>query len=252
MKTIRLLLLAIAMMAGFALPARAANVCYQPGPSEGMDTWYGNVYNKNGMPNDPSLRMGGWGDRYDGGLRFNLSGMPHTATAASFYLFVIPGGGTPTPTQWWWPSANWQEATASLANPVTQGTYLGLASAPPPMSTWHQFTITSIYNLWRTGNTGSLNYGFKILPTMNNNNFSAYASSDYGNPSLRPIICVDSPSTETRIVLKWPLGTAYANRVVNLYFDKTWPVDSFCPAGVRKQCVCRYNTVRGNWCTATD
>lgn len=218
---------------GFVTPASAGWVCYQPDPVGGMDTWYGSVYYQGGMPNDPSLKVGGWGDIYASAFRFNLSGLPVSATQAAFYLYAFPASGTPAALNWWRPNVNWQEATASLSNPVDQTFYLGSTTAPPT-SGWYGIDITSLYNSWRTGSSVYLNYGLKMTPTATNNNFSFFYSSDYtGNTSLRPELCVNSASTESRIVLKWPVATTHAGTSISTKFGD--PSLITCSDGTKKQ-----------------
>jgi hypothetical protein len=72
---VKIVWIMVATAVMYAMPAKAT-VCYTPDPADGMDTWYGSIYNKTGMPNDSSLKVGGWGDTYATLLRFNLSGLP--------------------------------------------------------------------------------------------------------------------------------------------------------------------------------
>jgi hypothetical protein len=65
--------------------AHANLVMRQPGPSDGMDVWYGNTYYRTGVY-DGNLQVGGWGDEYDTLIRFNLGGLPQVADQAILWL----------------------------------------------------------------------------------------------------------------------------------------------------------------------
>jgi murein DD-endopeptidase MepM/ murein hydrolase activator NlpD len=243
MKTMRALLLLLLLG---ATPASAGWVCYTPDPVDGMDTWYGSSYYTGGMPNDSSLKVGGWGDIYTSAFRFNLSGLPVSATQAAFYLYAFPASGTPAALNWWRPNRNWQEATARLSNPVDQTFYLGSTTAPPT-SGWYGIDITSLYNSWRTGSLLYLNYGLKVTPTANNNNFSFFYSSDYtGNTSLRPTLCVNSASVESRLVLKWPLGSNNTGRAVGngYHWNDNWN-NTYCGGLIKKHNGTDYSATAG-------
>jgi len=194
------------MMIGVSAPAWAT-VCYTPDPVDGMDTWFGSFYNTTGMANSDQIRLGGWGDEYDSLLRFNLSGLPVSATQAALYLYAFPSG-TPTTINWWRPNVNWQEATAGWNKDSTVSEYLGTTAAPTP-NAWYGINITNLYNQWRTGSALYPNRGLKMSPVNTNNTVNSFYSSDYvGNTGLRPWICVDIALVENRIVLKWPLATS--------------------------------------------
>src|SRR5437016_2767123 len=62
----------------------------QAGPAEGKDTSYGNVYLLYGSPNDAEMSMGGWGDRYENLIRFDVSGAPSPSNVVSvvFGIYV--------------------------------------------------------------------------------------------------------------------------------------------------------------------
>lgn len=228
MNILRATILAAAI--GCAAPAHAS-VCYQPDSVGGMDTWYGSSYNKEGMPTSDYLKVGGWGDVYASLLRFDLSGLPQQAAQAVLYLNAF-SSGTPTAIDWRLPVGSWQEATAGFySQPPVYYQSLGTTSAPSPG--WYGINITGLYNMWRSG-TSYPNQGLMMMPVSTNNAFTTFHSSDYVTAGLRPAICVDTASTESRIVLKWPLATAYVSRVINQGFGIPWSADSFCPAGVRK------------------
>src|SRR3989344_5873629 len=114
-----------ALLCGEAV-SNANLVTRQPGPfPEGMDTWFGNVYNKTAV-HDYRLRVGGWGDAYVSMLRFNLSGLPQTATQAIIYLYVMPpgNGSTTTPIAWYLLSSQWHSGTVGWSTPLS-GSYIG-------------------------------------------------------------------------------------------------------------------------------
>lgn len=217
-----------------AAPAHAEWVCYQPNATEGMDTSYGNVYNTGGMPNDPTMKVGGSnGNTYAAAFRFNMSGLTVSATQALLFLYTYPSG-TPTALNWYRPNANWQEATANWYRPVDQTFYLGSTSAPSGTG-WYVIDFTSLYNLQRSGSPVYFNYGFKVTPTSTANTLSTFFSSDAGNSGYWPALCVNSNSTETRIVLRQPINGAFYIGDGYHFRDDWYAGGSYCPSGVIKK-----------------
>jgi hypothetical protein len=87
----------VAMLA--IAPAHAVTVYYQPTPyptniTTGIHSWSGwfnNSYNQT-LVQDDKLQIGGWGDTYVSPIRFDLKGLPPSATGAYLYLYAIPSG----------------------------------------------------------------------------------------------------------------------------------------------------------------
>ncbi len=173
----------------FAPQASAVETWYIPTPSDGMDTWFGSVYNKGGMPTDYRLRVGGSNDEYRGLLRFNLSGLPQVATKAEVRVYAFPDSGTPVDIIWSRVTSTWQEDTATWSNQPTS-TSFGVTKAPAlNWSGWIKLDITEAYNSWRCGNASSLNFGLGLTPRATNNAFTQFHSSDYmSDPALRPTL----------------------------------------------------------------
>ncbi len=99
----------------FAMPmaASAAVAVVKPGPfPDGMDTWYGSVFNTSSM-HDGNLRVGGWGDEYNSLVRFNLSGLPLTSTQAIVWLYAHPAGGTPVGINWYRNTTQWHTGSVT-------------------------------------------------------------------------------------------------------------------------------------------
>jgi murein DD-endopeptidase MepM/ murein hydrolase activator NlpD len=224
----------------FASPvvASAATVYTQPGPFPvGMDTWYGSVYNTSSQ-HDGNLRVGGWGDEYDSLVRFDLSGLPLTATQAVVWLYAHPAGGTPVNINWYQNTTQWHTGSVSWSTRPS-GNYLGYTYAPSTIPGWYGVIFTSQYNAWRSGNPSSPNYGLALKPTANNNNFDEFYGSGYtGNPSLRPELGVtyNTSGTDSIPKFKWPLATpSYGSRTVTQAFGAfPWAGGTECPTGYQK------------------
>jgi murein DD-endopeptidase MepM/ murein hydrolase activator NlpD len=226
------------LMFSAPLAANAAVVWVKPGPfPDGMDTWYGNVYYTSSQ-HDGKLLVGGWGDEYDSLVRFNLSGLPLTATQAIVWLYAYPTGGTPVNINWYLNTTQWHTgsvtwSTRPSANP------LFYTNAPPTIPGWYGVIFTTQYNAWRSGNTATPNYGLTMRPAANNNNFDAFYGSGYtGNTSLRPELDVyyNTSGTDSIPKWKWPLASpSYASRTVTQAFGAfPWAGGGTCPAGVQK------------------
>lgn len=214
-----------------------AEIKIQPGPfPDGMDTWYGSTFNKDAV-HDNRLRIGGWGDRYDTLVRFDLSGLPQTASQAFLYLYGIPAGGSskPTPIKWYRLTTQWQSGTVSWNNRPT-GSFLGYSGAPSGQSVWYKVNITSYYNQWRSGNPSTLNYGLALAPQYINNRFDIFHSSSSSLTGARPLLyLVYTPQPNDNVLkLKWPLATAYARRVPTQRFGMDWSTGKICGGLVKK------------------
>jgi murein DD-endopeptidase MepM/ murein hydrolase activator NlpD len=225
-----------ALLAGVAI-SHAELKTRQPGPFPvGMDTWFGNVYNKTAV-HDYRLRVGGWGDEYDTMLRFDLSGLPQTAYRVVFYLYGIPPGdaSTPTPIKWYLLSSQWGSDTVGWNNRPNSA-YVGYTPAPSGRAVWYGVDLTYYYNQWRTGNPGTLNYGFALGPMYNNNRFDIFHSSGSSLTGARPFLYVfyNPQANDNILKLKWPLDAAYAGRVQTQTFGVDWSAGAMCDGLVKK------------------
>ena len=155
-------------------------------------------------------------------LRFDLSGLPPTADAAYVWLYYF-NSGTPTNINWYLITKQWQSGTVSLLTTLN-GAFVAETPAPTT-ARWYKFNVTSIYNQWRLAG----NYGFQLKPVSNNNNFTTFYSSTQGG-GYGPWLQVDytPTATDSVIKLKWPLGTAYAGRVVTQAFGVNWAGGGVC------------------------
>ena len=216
----------------FPLAAFAAQIAIQPGPATpGMDTWLSSNYNQNAQL-DGKLLVGGWGDEYDTMLRFDLSGLPLNATQAQLYFYAYPLNNKSSliGTTWYLNYLPWRTSSLTWATLPTASLSIGTLSAPP-VSGWYAVDITSIYNLWRTGNTYP-NLGIRIRPNGNNNNFDAFYSSLNSNAGVRPglVITYNPSNSDSIIKFRWPLSTSYASRNVKQSFGENWAGNKRCPA----------------------
>ena len=165
----------------------ADQVVFQPA-SSGKDMWLSSVYNQYAV-DDNKLQVGGWGDVYRTFLRFDLTGLPQTATSAYVYLYAYPRGDSSTPVSMncYVLTVDWNEQTQYYYTPL-YGYFGGTLPAPTPNS-WYSINITGIYNAWKAGTY--TNYGFAFLPTANDNRFNMFRSSDYSSWQYRPMLVVD-------------------------------------------------------------
>jgi murein DD-endopeptidase MepM/ murein hydrolase activator NlpD len=220
--------------------ASAATVYTKPGPFPvGMDTWYGSVYYTSSQ-HDGKLLVGGWGDEYDSLVRFDLSGLPLTATEAVVWLYAVPAdaGGTPVNINWYQNTTQWHTGSVSWSTRPS-GNLLGYTTAPSTIPGWYGVIFTSLYNSWRSGNTSTPNYGLALKPTATNNNFDQFYGSGYtGNTTLRPELDVtyNTSGTDSIPKFKWPLATpAYSSRNVTQAFGNfPWAGGTECPTGYQK------------------
>lgn len=216
----------------FSQLANAATFWYQPTPYplkkmdgtampqdiEKVHVWGGVLYycswcnNGAGITNftrSDRLRTGGWGDRYDPFLKFDLVGLPADATFVALYLMPFPDSGTTTPFAFCSNDSTWDLSMVwgTQPNRSCYGYY-----AAPTSGTWWGIDITSWYNGWKNGT--KFDGGISMFPQNTNNNFNASRSSAYadyaGDPAAdgkRPILRLDFTPT---LDLKTPLPGSHA------------------------------------------
>lgn len=204
-------------------PLKKMNGTAMPQDIEKVHVWGGVLYycswcnNGAGITNftrSDRLRTGGWGDRYDPFLKFDLTGLPTDATFAALYLMPFPDSGTTTPFAFCSVDGTWDLSMVWSTQP--NRTCYGYYAAPTP-GTWWGINITSWYNGWKNGT--KFDGGISMFPQNTNNNFDAFRSSayaDYTNDPYadgkRPILRLDFTPT---INLKMPLPGGYAWLLTN-------------------------------------
>jgi hypothetical protein len=166
-----------------------------------QDIWTTSVYSykpTGGVPGgglaNAELRVGGWGDNYYSLVKFNLAGLPATASSATLRLFDMgSNGGSPTAmnmyritSQWDWKNSGtgsdrerlWWADRPSVAGPA--------APLPAPkVGSYYKVDVTNLYNGWQSG---TLNEGVQFRPTNINNNFNVFGSSRASDPAMRPVL----------------------------------------------------------------
>lgn len=223
----------------FVLPAfaSAAVVTVKPGPfPDGMDVWFGSVFNTSSQ-HDGKLLVGGWGDEYDTYTRYNLSGLPQTATQAILWFNAFPrnDGSTLTNINWYQVNGQWHAGSIAWGS-QPPSTFVG-STGNVPASGWYGINITSFYNNWRSGNPSTSNFGFRLRPVGTNNQFDQFYGSATGNTALRPQLDVyyTPQANDSIIKLKWPLASpVYASRVVTQAFGVNWSAGVTCNGLVKK------------------
>lgn len=221
------LLAVLLLCLSFSQLANAVTVWYQPTPYplnsvdgttmpqdlNKVHVWGGTLYycswcnNNAGITNftrSDRLRIGGWGDRYDPFLKFDLAGLPTDTTFAALYLMPFPDSGTTTPFAFCSNDSAWDLSMVWSTQPAR--TCYGYYAAPI-QGTWWGINITSWYNGWKNGT--KFDGGISMFPQNTNNNFNAFRSSayaDYTNDPLadgkRPILRLDfTPSLEMKMPL---------------------------------------------------
>lgn len=172
-------------------------------------------------------------------LRFDLSGLPLTATQAVVWLYAYPRGDSSTPVDinWYQNTTQWHTGSVSWSTRPS-GNLLGYTLAPSTIPGWYGVIFTSLYNSWRSGNTSTPNYGLALKPAANNNRYDMFYGSGYGTASLRPELDVtyNTSGTDSIPKLKWPLATpTYGSRTITQAFGAfPWAGGTECPVGYQK------------------
>jgi len=173
------------------------NYVIQPGPTDGMDTFFGTVYITSGAPSAEELSIGGWADFYYGFLEFNLNGSPSAdkTVSATLYLYGhAPVGGSDPGLQINRITNSWTEAGVTLANNPGSVFYKNLGPFAIGADVWNSVDITDLYKNWKNGIYP--NYGIKLVPTNNLHSNGSIASSNNVDGTIRPKIVISySPSS---------------------------------------------------------
>lgn len=228
MNTLRAFGFALICFISFCMSGEEGFVFRHPGPyPEGMDTWYGSLYNRKAMQ-DGSLWMGGSSggvDEYDILTRFDLSGLPQKATRVVMYFCVLKINfqTSPVPINWEVLNTQWQSGTVGWDN-RPKGLYMFDSTLAPVNTGWYGWDCTYVYNQWRKGDVDSLNFGLKMIPKYNNNWFNSFqASSSMTYPWARPYLYVwyEKGGDDNIIKLKWPIDVGRPSSP-SLSFGSDW------------------------------
>ena len=95
-----------------------------------------------------------------------------------------------------------------------------------PYNNWMTLDITNWYNYWKSGQI--VNNGILFLPLTSSNKYTAPASVEVSNISIRPFVRVTKVATQQGLLLGWPLSTSYSTRVITQAFGVDWAGGSVC------------------------
>lgn len=197
--------LAGALLCVSVIAASAATLVYQPSPFNGTDLWITNKYSYNddyGVDSD-ILRVGGWGDAYRTAIKFDLEGLPKTASKAVLAMFAVPVDGAVGTTGMSVArlANSWDESSGWYTHPWS-GVILGTLPGP---SVWNfnGVVITDQYNDWKKGSYA--NQGLLFMPVTTSNRFNHYYSSDHPVKGFRPYLHITYEEKVAPPAFKLPL-----------------------------------------------
>ena len=147
----------------------AEEIVLQPGPADGTDVWITSVFYGGGI-DDTYLHVGGWGDYYYSLIKFNLAGLPASATRVTLHLHTR---GTNVPVSMYLDrvTSYWDESTKWQIRPST----LNIQTIPAPtLDSWYLIDITDLYNSWQ--NSEFPNHGIMLRPTATSGVWSRFYS----------------------------------------------------------------------------
>lgn len=174
----------------------------QPGPTNGMDTYFGSVLNSMGVPNDQFIVCGGniSGDYYQSLIQFtDLMTGPVAANTSKAELWLYCASTNYDPNiQVFKVTMPWTEAGVNYSN-YPMGIYYTYF-APVTSTGWHRVDITSLYREWK--NNSATNYGMRLYPSNSSiSNPSYFYSSNYiDDPTKRPKLVITSYTDSTTII----------------------------------------------------
>ena len=90
-----------------------------------------------------------------------------------------------------------------------------------PYDNWMAVDITNWYSYWKSGQI--VNNGILFLPSTSSNKYTAPASTEISNLSIRPFVRVTRVTQVPQgLLLTWPLSTSYVTRFVTQKFGEEW------------------------------
>jgi murein DD-endopeptidase MepM/ murein hydrolase activator NlpD len=184
--------------------AFADTLTYQPGPSQGKDT-YSALYS-NGTENaynNSLLRVGGLSSTqtiYSSFLGFNLNGLPKTADKVllKMYCTQLDPPVTPKPFDIYKIYDSWTESAPPQS--AYSGTPTRISALTP--LTWVSFDVTALYN---ATSGASLTKGLWFWPAYWDNGMTLFRSSDHTTVSSRPKLVITATPPVTVPSFKMPL-----------------------------------------------
>jgi VCBS repeat-containing protein len=171
-------------------------VILQPGPADGVDISFtnGRVPDQTGVDDD-FLRANGGAEF---ALRFDLSGLPATATHADIEVFLsatASSNGTTADLVIDVPASAWNESS-TFADLGDLRFHTAISS--PVVGEWISIDVTTLYNQWQSGELE--NNGIVIGDVEFGSRRLTFYSSDYSdNPSLRPRLAVYGREAEATV-----------------------------------------------------
>ncbi len=166
----------------------------------GIDTYTRSSLPNNTWSSEATIITGGWGDVYNGFLRFDVSHLPALGVedTVSVRLFNTRpnGNGTPTPLKIY---RALTLVTGSLDRiaPFRVDVQTEKWVDVTAYNRWIDIDITDYYRSWKGG---TANNGIAIIPVSSNNNFNSFVSNDSTtDPSHRPILRIIRKSSAQSI-----------------------------------------------------
>ncbi len=145
---------------------------------------------------DEKIRLGGWGDTYQGYLKFELTGITAPVQSAKLRLFVLPDENQTTPFRIMRITNAWSASTAVAW--ASQPSMVELTQiAAPSWQSWVEIDMTTLVNGWIRGDFP--NHGIAFLPTRTDRAFTTFASPGNADAAKRPqfVVVSSAPATTT-------------------------------------------------------
>lgn len=155
------------------------------------DTFYGTTFSKG--PNDTAVTLngGGWGDRYDIYIEWDLSAMPSPEKVSTVKAcFKVASSPTNNPTNYIRVvTGTWSAPNVTSTNYPAITTTGQVAMSDPRaigVGNYDCINITTIYTSWMNGT--QRNYGIAIVPTNISNTAFTYHSSNAASAANYPYL----------------------------------------------------------------
>lgn len=171
------------------------------------DTYYGTSYYQTGNPNSEYIWTGGWGDRYDAFLDWDLLNVPPDSLVSVKLCLTVGAVPENDPAHYLYRITEpWEESEVSEANhPASSSTdRINMPSTNyAEVGDVEKVDITDFYKGWMDGTYPA--YGLMLSPDNTNNTVTYYYSTDYADSTSWPYLeVVYYPLSPNQFIVNHP------------------------------------------------
>ena len=171
------------------------------------DTYYGTSYYQTGNPNSEYIWTGGWSDRYDAFLDWDLLNIPPDSLVSVKLCLTVAAVPENDPAHYLYRITEpWEESEVSESNHPAYSTSdrINMPSTNyAEVGDVEKIDITDLYRNWIDGTYPA--YGLMISPNNTNNTVTYYYSTDHADSTLWPYLeVIYYPLSQDQFIVNHP------------------------------------------------